>query len=78
MTSNNFILSITWRWPKWIFYLGIIFNILIILFGLIWIFFKFNMPYIHSGDKHIVYILVIFWWILTSCCIWGWKVSDNN
>jgi len=47
-----------------------------VVIGALYLFTEFDLPYVNSGDKVIVYIVTILRWALTSLAIVGWKCKS--
>ncbi len=74
----HFFKSIRWQWSKWLLGSMLLFNFLLLFSGLAWILMKFDLPFLHSGDKHYAYISIFIWWISASILIWGWRSDENR
>jgi len=63
--------------PKWVFWLAVGVNTGFVIIAGLYLFTQFDLPYINSGDKFIVYVVTLLWWALTSLAIIGWKTESS-
>lgn len=65
------------RWiPKWVLWAAIFMNIVFLIIGCLYLFTQFDLPYVNSGDKSLVYSVTIVWWALSSLAVLGWKITE--
>lgn len=68
--------GIYWTGPKWLLYVSLIFNAIVIFLAGFWFIIRFDIPFIHGGDKMIAIIVILTWWLLTSFLIFYWSIEE--
>jgi len=66
---------VEWSMPRWLLWLSLTYSLSIFVLGISWLIIKFDFPLFHSGDRTIIYLIVILWWVLSSIAIWGWRIK---
>ena len=65
-----------WKLPKSLLVVLITIITVTTLAGMSWIFLKFNIPYVHGGDKFIVWCAAFFYWLVATVFIFGFELSE--
>lgn len=67
-----------WMLPKYLLYFCSLTVVITTMVGVFWLFFKFNIPYVNSGDQAIMRAIAFFYWIVISMLIWGVDLKDDS
>jgi len=73
---NKFILK--WRFSKIVLWISLIIVIVLPLLAISWIMFRFDLPFIHGGDKLIGRLLIGTWWVFITIFIFGWRIRSHE
>lgn len=69
---------LVWKLPKWLLVLCLAFLVLGGLFGLSWIVFRFDLPFLHSGDTFVIRLLFFCYWVIFGIFIFGFDLADKD
>ena len=70
-------INLYWKLPLKTLYILCLIVFAIPLLGILWIFLKFDIPFIHGGDRWIIYLILLIWWCACTILIFGWRIKDE-
>ena len=70
-------MKLYWKYSKKTLLVSFLVSIFLPIISIFWIFFNFDLPFIHSGDKIFAWIILFCWWFFSSIFIFGWDLRDN-
>jgi hypothetical protein len=77
MRMNEMWATKKWEWclPRPIIWIALGIFFLIPAFTLSWFLMKFNLPFLHSGDRGVIVGLALVWWLSATALIFGWRLK---